>query len=688
MVGLTIGGALTSYLLARSRKTRPEVILFAVIFVHTLILAAIAFWPGEQWSHVVFAVAFVLCGLCTGSYFPLAAWQLACSGFETGQAGSKLETADHLGASIGGGLTSLALVPVLGTKVTLFVFVLLILANVPLAAMRIHKPEKIRSLVIEGFKLRSLGYILFGIGVSTIFCSNLLAHAGAKLTPSLPQYAAQALAGQSRLERTSARLRRVGDKEVNYFKVYETEEEDPNQPSLHSGTQKLSGYVFSSEDLSPEVRGFGGRMNLGIYVDTTGKLINFHIIRSNETPAYLELLNQWQDLLKERQLFHHQPFAEIDAVSGATVSSEAILSALQSSGKRFATQILGQTLQPGIEEKAPRANYLPDAHGTYLVGAFVLTLIVIYSGGFWSRLAVLCFNLIAGGIILNAQYSSEQIATLLSLHTPAIGLSGTFLLVVAIPLLAVVFGNIYCGYICPFGAAQELLGYVIPGRFKQPIPRRIMQKARFVKYVVLFVLIIVFFLSRNRTTLAADPLIGIFNLRFSIFNFQSSMLLIVAITLVASIFYTRFWCRYLCPAGAFLSLLNGLAILKRYLPAKKFGRCEFGLTGKDQMDCIYCDKCRYEAGPALKEEPVSRYRFVPANVLSKYLMAGVLIVAALVSTASVSRFLQVIPAGFAHPTTPVSAGGEPRDVDLQRIRKMIQQGKLSDEEAEFYKKVE
>jgi len=678
MVGLTIGGALTSYLLARNRKTRPEVILFAVIFVHTLILAAIAFWPGEQWSHVIFAVAFVLCGLCTGSYFPLAAWQLACSGFETGQAGSKLETADHLGASIGGSLTSLALVPVLGTKVTLFVFVLLILANVPLAAMRIHKPEKIRSLVIEGFRLRTLGYILFGIGVSTIICSNLLARAGAKLTPSLPQYAAQALAGQSHLERTSTV---VGDKTVNYFKVYETEEEDPNQPSLHSGTQKLSGYVFSSEDLAPEVRGFGGRMNLGIYVDTTGKLINFHIIRSNETPVYLELLNQWQDLLKERQLFHHQPFAEIDAVSGATVSSEAILSALQSSGKRFATQILGQALQPGIEEKAPRANYLPDAHGTYLVGAFVLTLIVIYSGGFWSRLAVLCFNLIAGGIILNAQYSSEQIATLLSLHTPAIGLSGTFLLVVAIPLLAVVFGNIYCGYICPFGAAQELLSYVVPGRFKQPIPRRIMQKARFVKYVVLFVLIIVFFLSRNRTTLAADPLIGIF-------NFQSSMLLTVAIALVASIFYTRFWCRYLCPVGAFLSLLNNVVILKRYLPAKKFGRCEFGLTGKDQMDCIYCDKCRYEAGPALKEEAVSRYRFVPANVLSKYLIAGVLIVAALVSTVSVSRFLQVIPAGFAHPTTPVSAGGQPRDVDLQRIRTMIQQGKLSDKEAEFYKKVE
>ena len=64
--------------------------------------------------------------------------------------------------------------------------------------------------------------------------------------------------------------------------------------------------------------------------------------------------------------------------------------------------------------------------------------------------------------------------------------------------------------------------------------------------------------------------------------------------LIGSVFYTRFWCRYLCPAGAFLSLFNNLPIPKLRLPAKSFGRCEFGLTYKDKLDCIYCDKCRFE----------------------------------------------------------------------------------------------
>ena len=676
MAGLSVGAILIRYLLLDKRKIQPRILLFTVILVHTLILAAIIFWPGEQWTHRSFTVAFFLCGLCTGSYFPLAARQLADSAFESGQAGSKLETADHIGASAGGLLTSLALVPVLGTKVTLFVFALLILANVPPAVLRLYKPGKIRSLTTTTFELRRLGYILFGIGLSVVLCSNLLAKAGVELRPSLPQHAAQALAGQARLERASGGATR----RINYFRVYDAND-------------KLNGYIFSSEDLAPEVSGFGGKMNLAIYVDAAGELINFHIIWSNETPSYLELLSQWRGLLNKHQLFQHKPFADIDAVTGATISSKAVLSVLEKSGYRFAGEILGQVQQSGtVEEKVSRAGYLPDINGIYLIGAFVLAFIVIYRGGFWSRLATLCFNLVVGGVILNAQYSSEQIATVLSLHSPAIGLSGAFLLVVGIPLLVIIFGNIYCGYICPFGVAQELLGYVIPRRFKPTVNEisvESIQKAGFVKYVVLFVLIMVFFVSRNRTTLAADPLIGVFSRSSALYTVSVS--LIIAVALTGSIFYTRFWCRYLCPVGALLSLLNNVTILNRFLPAKRFGRCEFGLTVKDHTDCLYCDRCRYQTKDQKpKTEDLGIKSYVPgaASYLSHYLVVAVLVVAVFVSMISIKRFLQVIPAGISQPVVSVSGAGRPRDVDLQHIRSMIQQGKLSDKEAEFYKKAD
>jgi spermidine synthase len=701
MVGLTSGAAVTRHLLGRTfwkegRKIAPaEALLAAVVLIHILILTGIAFWPAGQWSrsaaggigeptHLIFAIAFVLCGLCSGCYFPVAARQLADLGFEQGQAGSKLETADHIGASLGGAMTGLVLVPVFGTKATLFVFVVLILANLPLAGLKIYWPERGRPLNTTAFRLRRLSYILFGVGISVVVCSNLLADAGARLRPSLPQNAAQALAGVLNIERVSAVLRSDARK-VSYFTVRD-----------ESGN--TSGYIFSSDDLAPEVRGFGGKMNLAIYVDAAGKLINFHIIRSNETPSYLSLLGRWYKLLGGRGLFGSQPFAGVDAVTGATISSKAILSVLETSGQRFASQILGRSIQPQQQKKARWAGYLPDTEGLYLIGAFVLALIVTYHGGFWSRLGVLIVNLVVGGVILNAQYSSEQIASLLSVHTPALGLTGVFLLVIGLPLLVITFGNMYCGYICPFGAVQELLGYVLPRRFKSPIPAERMQKARFVKYCVLFIFIILFFLSRNRVTLAADPLISIFNpstmlrtgLRSAFVGGSAGggwMWLIAAAALAGAIFYPRFWCRYLCPVGAFLSLFNNVVILKRYLPAKRFGRCEFGLTAKDHIDCIYCDRCRYTAKPVLKEEVLSAREYVPTNLLSRYFVVSVLAVAIFVSAISVNKFLEVVPVQLESAAL-VSSAGQPRDVDLQRVRSMIEQKQLSDREAEFYKKVE
>jgi len=662
MLGLTAGATLTRYILQKSSKLQPEIFLFAAVSAHSLVLCTIAFWPGQQWSHLEFACFFILSGLCAGCYFPIAARQLSESALETTMSAGKLEAADHLGASVGGLLTSLVLVPVLGTKLTALLFILLILTNLPPALLKIYKPQSIYSAA--AFDFRKAGYILLAVGISVVLCSNLLFAAGNKLRPSLPEYTAQALAGQLKIEQSSAT---VDDnvREINYYNVYDSNEQS-------------AGYIFGSADLAPQVRGFGGKINLAIYVDTTGRLINFHIIRSNETPAYLEMLTQWRQLLKDRILFASKPFVDVDTVTGATVSSRAVLEALEISGNKFSTQILGRAQQTGIKKVSTIHSYLPDSTGAYLTIVVILSIVVIYFGGFWARVTILCFNLIVGGIILNAQYSIEQIATFLSSHAPAAGLSGAFILVVGIPLLAALFGNIYCGYICPFGAMQELIGFIIPQKYKPAIPAEKMQKAGFAKYIILFVSIMAFFLSRNRMTLTADPLISIFSLRSSSFDFDLTVVLILAAALAGSVFYTRFWCRYLCPAGAFLSLFNNLLILKKYLPAKKFGNCEFGLTGTSKIDCLYCDKCRYEK---IKIKKTQKQKTV--KIFSSY----ILVVTIFVSALSVHRFLMAIPTGFDQVAVSASAGGQPRDIDSRRIYKLIQQKKLSDKEARFYKKV-
>ena len=116
--------------------------------------------------------------------------------------------------------------------------------------------------------------------------------------------------------------------------------------------------------------------------------------------------------------------------------------------------------------------------------------------------------------------------------------------------------------------------------------------------------------------------------------------------------------------------------------AKKFGRCEFGVTAKNQLDCIYCDRCRYE----LKQPKI----FSPGRwpgFLTRHFLIPLILIAIFISAVSISTAWQTVTTEMAL-TTAAGSAGVVRDVDLEKIRTMIRQNKLSDHEADFYKKVE
>ena len=697
MVGLTAGAAVVGWMIrlvgagpracpgpsdetGQPRGVAPPAVWIGLILVHGLVLAAIAEgftrWPA---GHGVFAAVFVLCGLCGGGYWPLAAAGLKAAGFHPGEAGSRLETADHLGACVGGLAASLLMLPVLGAATTLLVLVGLLLANVPAAALTLWNRWPAASIRTDYPWATYAGYVLFGVAAWVVISSNILTAASARLQPTLPEYTVQALAGGRDAKEADVTLPDSG-KRARYF-------------VLSQAGGPPTGYILSSADFAPGVRGFGGRINLTVHIDEKGTLVDFLIVQSNETPTYLDLLRGWLAGLKGKDLFVPRPFAGVNTVTGATISSQAVLGALQESSRRFAAQVLSKDIAAVAEHPASAAwtRYLPDVTVLYLPLAFAAAVVVTCWGGFWSRLAVLIFTFVVGGLVLNAQYSSEQIVTLLSFETPPAKLSGAFLLVVGVPLLVILFGNLYCGYVCPFGAVQELLGYVLPRRLKPAVPNAQMGPGRFVRYIVLFVLILAFFLSRNRTTLSGDPLISIFHFQPSLSDLRTvaqgwpiSMWVVTAVALIGSLLVVRFWCRYLCPAGAFLSLLNRFTLLKRWLPAKRFGRCEFGLAASEHIDCIHCDRCRYP----VTESGDARYCASTARAAPHPFLAIVVIVGVLMAGVSVSQLRRVMPAVLEGPTPTVGAAGQPRDVDLQRVRTLIEQGRLSNREAEHYKKLD
>ena len=162
------------------------------------------------------------------------------------------------------------------------------------------------------------------------------------------------------------------------------------------------------------------------------------------------------------------------------------------------------------------------------------------------------------------------------------------------------------------------------------------------------------------------------------------LIITTLIALLGSLFYTRFWCLYLCPAGAFLCLLNRISLLKRLLPAKRFARCEFAISPNEPDDCIMCDRCRYKQTEKLATGKSAKQ---PAAVL---FVTAVSASAIFISAITINGFLKAVPKSYTQPAVAIiTSTAQPReDADIQRIRKMIETKKLSDKEALFYEKIE
>jgi hypothetical protein len=269
------------------------------------------------------------------------------------------------------------------------------------------------------------------------------------------------------------------------------------------------------------------------------------------------------------------------------MTSEAILRTLEESGRGFAAAVLGQRL----DKDAPRPNrWIPTREFWLLGWMLIMALVLRRRPERMQRRVLLACSLLLTGAWLNLQYSTHHVMSLLSLRIPTQWFGGPCLLIVGVPLLAVWFGNIYCGYVCPFGAAQELFGDTRPARLTFDPGKRVWGYGRSLKYALLFLLVLVFAATRDFAVLSADPLTTLFS---RLWDWPT--LTLAGVVLGLSFPFRRFWCRSLCPAGAFLAMVGGLRLGRLWMPRVDPVRCDLGVRTKSELDCLSCDRCRHEA---------------------------------------------------------------------------------------------
>jgi hypothetical protein len=159
----------------------------------------------------------------------------------------------------------------------------------------------------------------------------------------------------------------------------------------------------------------------------------------------------------------------------------------------------------------------------------------------------------------------------------------------------VVWGRVYCGRICAFGALTQLIDAIVPKRFRIEIPKALEERASYIKYAILFGAIAYYLVTRE---------IGFYRYiePFWMFTFEATTPLWIALglLLLASVFVRNLYCRFLCPLGAALGLVSTLAPLKikRWSECSQCAlcekTCEWGAIRKRQIimaECVRCDDC-------------------------------------------------------------------------------------------------
>ncbi|MBF0383490.1 MAG: 4Fe-4S binding protein, partial [Magnetococcales bacterium] len=419
---------------------------------------------------------------------------------------------------------------------------------------------------------------------------------------------------------------------------------------------------LASMSVADNIRGYAGPLNLLVAVDFDGVLQGVKYVNSHETPSYIQGLQPWLDtLLASNPAQSPLSLQQIDALSGATVTSKAALATINLTAREGLRQVLNRSWpQPPSAINAQDGLFTPKV---FTLTVLLLLLLPVYLwGGKLGRTLFQIASLIFLGFVFNLLLTEVDIANLGLGHFSTWEANPAWwILAVTALLLTPLFGQIYCGMLCPFGVLQEFVSRL--GRMLnlglQP-QNRWEVLVRFGKFVLLALVLSLVWLTGEGFWISFNPMQQFFTL-----DMDGSILAIAVCSLVGALFFFRFWCRYFCPLGAFFALGNKLAFLDRLAPKRRFNRCDLGVSHNYDTDCIRCDRCTHE--PATKKPPTPPH--------TKKLFFGILAIMTIL----------IINHIHSEQQKQTQATGGWRKIDVQKLKTQIGTTRLSNKEAQWWR---
>ncbi len=414
-------------------------------------------------------------------------------------------------------------------------------------------------------------------------------------------------------------------------------EGEPESAAVYAAN-KLLGYVYFTDHIMP-IPGYSGKpLHTLVGFDLTGKVAGVEII-SHEEPILLagvseQELTDFKDQYvgqyasKRTQLggSDRDGYVTLDSISGATITSMVLNSTISTPLQAIALSrgLLrdGSSLQPVDEEPIWVYAWRDKTFQIIVLSVGLLLLLFILFFQDWLahhpslliylRYGYLVYTVIFIGWYSLAQLSIVNVLTFVSAATHDFSWETfmidpiLFILWSFVAMTILLWGRgVYCGWLCPFGASQELI-FKIGERFglrSYEFPAALHERLWAIKYLVMLGLFAVSLQSFSQAELLAEiePFKTVFSLHFH--REWGYVIYAVAFLLISAI-NRKFYCRYICPLGAALTFPSKFKIFDWLRRRKECGRpcqtcraeCEVGairLTGEIiSQECHYCLDCQ------------------------------------------------------------------------------------------------
>jgi polyferredoxin len=252
---------------------------------------------------------------------------------------------------------------------------------------------------------------------------------------------------------------------------------------------------------------------------------------------------------------------------------------------------------PADEMFEPEPVGPPWSRVGMMVFVLALACLAFFTKKAEARWVSLAATMVVLGWIDGGFLSISHVTGLVWVGFSAIGRDLPLLILTSFTVVTVVlWGRVFCGYMCPFGALQDFVERLVPRRFKRELPPGAHRAAWKVKYLILAVVV-------GGAILGVQVSLYQYVEPFGTVFFLSTNVLLWTIALaflVASAVIPRFYCRYVCPLGALLAV-GSLVSLRRIRRVEQCGHCHvceqkcptraIRAEKIDFSECVRCNVC-------------------------------------------------------------------------------------------------